>query len=193
MEADPFVFPLAPLFDGARDDEAAELGDQFGLLRDVDERRRGEQAALRVLPADKCLNSMDFLAFEIDLRLVVDKKLAVCECLAQFRPHPKVSEVSLADLLVVHREAPVLVLCLRQCDARVTQHRVEIGTVFGKAACANTRPELDPDPTDLYRLGKQLFDGVAETRQLSPICPSDENREFVFAEARHLVGRKDRP
>src|SRR5207342_44672 len=64
---------------GLVDHPAPDLGDQPGLLGDVEEERRGEQAAQRVVPAQQGLAADDPAAGQVDDRLEVQPQLAAVQ------------------------------------------------------------------------------------------------------------------
>src|SRR4029078_6057647 len=77
--------PLGDLAAALADDPAADVDDEADLLGQRDERRRHEQAALRVGPADERLDGDRAARRDLDDRLVGDLELVPGERLAEIR------------------------------------------------------------------------------------------------------------
>lgn len=75
----PRVLPGFVLQAGVSHNEFAELDDRAGFFRNRDELTRRNRPHMRMHPADERFHADDRTGFDIDLRLVVDRKLAAVQ------------------------------------------------------------------------------------------------------------------
>ena len=143
LQVESRVAPLASLSERDVQHVAAQGPDQPRALGHRDELDRRDQAARRVLPANKRLRPYHLAAFEIDLGLVVEKHLVRFECLSKLADHREPNGVVGVVLDRIDLVPAVRALGFVHRDVGVLEQHVDVLTVLRVEGDADACVDVD--------------------------------------------------
>ncbi len=145
-----------------------------------------------MLPTHERLDAGDLARGQIDLRLVVDPKLAGLNRHAQITQQAEAVAAVQVPLGGVDLVARARVLRLVHGHVGPLDERFDIGAVVGEARDSEARLHVDGEPPDRERLVEQALDPLHDRRGVLGVEPGQDHGELVAAQPRQGVGRAER-
>ena len=178
---------------GAAQHELAELDDEAGLLGQRNEVDGGDQAALRMIPAQQRLEGDDAIAGDVADRLVVGLEFVALQRRAQIhlQQPPRLRARIHAGLEEAIGAAAVRLGAVQR-EVGVLQQLVRIVAVLRRQRDADRDADHDLMVVDLVRRRDHLDEAAGKGSRRGFLgAPDLDHGELVAAEPRHGVARAD--
>jgi hypothetical protein len=126
-----------------------------GVLGELDELARVEQAALRMAPAQHPLGARDAPRRDVHLRLAVEQQLAIADRPVKVAHQRQVLGVVLVQAAGVERVTTAFVARLVQGHACASQQDIRVGAMAGEQRDTDARVRIDHQSRELHRIAQR--------------------------------------